>query len=305
MLEPGCFSYTRCIMTDRETVLSEILKHRYAHRGLHHKPEVPENSLLAFKKAFDRGFGAEFDVHLTKDGKLAVIHDSGLKRVTTVRSDHLPVLPENAAIECEMTFVSEAIIEEITLEEAKRYPLEESDERIPELIEVLELAAGRVPLIVELKPHGGNHEELCDKVMEVLREYEKKYPDAIYCVESFNSFAVLTMKKKYPDVIRGQLGSDLIADYKARVPGDPREGTKFDMVTNTLVRDLKMNRLTDPDFVAYSYDHKRNRAFRAFGGAKIFYTIKDPLDLAVGEGLGAACIFERFEPESNMRGGKI
>ncbi len=288
-------------MTDRGTVLSEILKYRYAHRGLHHKPDVPENSLLAFKNAFDRGFGAEFDVHLTWDGKLAVIHDYGLKRVTTVRSDHLPVLPENASVECETAFRSDELIEELTLEEAKRYPLEESDERIPEMREVLELAAGKHPLIIELKPAGGNHEELCDKVMEELKGYE----GGIYCVESFNSFAVLTMKKKYPDVIRGQLGSDLIADYKARVPDDPREGTKFDMVTNTLVRDLRMNRLTDPDFVAYSYDHKRNRAFRAFGGAKIFYTIKDPLDLAVGEGLGAACIFERFEPESNMRGGKI
>jgi len=292
-------------MTDRETVLSEILKYRFAHRGLHHKPEVPENSLLAFENAFEKGFGVEFDVHLTSDSKLAVIHDSGLRRVTTVRNDHLPVLPENAAIECSYTVGSDDIIEEITLEQAKSYPLEESDERIPEFREVLELAAGRSPLIIELKPHGGNHEELCDKVMEDLREYEKKYPEGLYCVESFNSFAVLTMKKKYPDVIRGQLGSDLIADYKARVQGDPREGVKFDPMTNTLVRDLRLNPLTEPDFVAYNYDHKRNRAFRAFGGAKIFYTIKDPLDLAVGEGLGAACIFERFIPSSPLKSGEI
>ena len=141
--------------------------------------------------------------------------------------------------------------------------------------------------------------------MEDLREYEKKYPEAIYCVESFNSFAVLTMKKKYPDVVRGQLGSDLIADYKARVQGDPREGVKFDPMTNTLVRDLRLNRLTEPDFVAYNYEHKRNRAFREFKGAKIFYTIKDPLDLAVGEGLGAACIFERFVPANPMKDGEI
>ena len=292
-------------MKDRNIVLEELKKYRFAHRGLHHKPDVPENSLLAFEKAFEKGFGAEFDVHLTKNNKLAVIHDSGLKRVTTVRSDHLPVIPENAHIECETSFRTAMLIEEITLEEAKKYPLEESDERIPELREVLELAAGRVPLIIELKPHGGNHEELCDLVMEEMRRYEEKYPEAVYCVESFNSFAVLTMKKKYPEVVRGQLGSDLIADYKARVPGDPREGVKFDPVTNTLVRDLRMNHLTEPDFVAYNYDHKRNKAFRAFDGAKVFYTIKDPIDLAVGEGLGAVCIFERFVPGSPMRGEKI
>jgi len=234
---------------DRETVLSEILKYRYAHRGLFHKPEVPENSLLAFRMACEKGFGIEFDVHLTKDGKLAVLHDNGLKRVTSVRSDHLPVIPENAQIECEITIGSDALIEELTLEEAKQYPLEESDERIPEMREVLELVAGRVPLIVELKPNGGNHEKLCAEVMKELRKYEEDYPDAVYCVESFNSFAVLTMKKKFPDVVRGQLGSDLILDYKARVPNDPREGVKFDQLTNTLVRDLRFNPLTAPDLI--------------------------------------------------------
>lgn len=289
----------------REVVLKEILRYRYAHRGLFHKPDVPENSLLAFKKACERGFGIEFDVHLTKDGKLAVIHDAGLRRVTTVRSDHMPVTPENAGIECEITVGSSGLIEEMTLEEAKQYPLEESDERIPELKEVLDLVAGRVPLIVELKPQGGNHDVLCAKVMDELRKYEEDYPDAVYCVESFNSFAVLSMKRNYPDVIRGQLGSDLILDFKARVPNDPREGVKFDRLTNTLVRDLRLNPLTVPDFVAYKYEHKRNQAFRAFKGAKIFYTIKDPLDLAIGEGLGAACIFEGFVPESNLKGEKI
>ena len=285
---------------DKQNTLEELLKHRYAHRGLHHKPDVPENSLLAFGKAADLGFGIEFDVHMTRDGKLAVIHDSGLKRVTTVRSDHLAVIPENAEIACETTVGSEDIIEDMTLEEAKCFPLEESDERIPEFREVLELIAGRVPMIIELKPHEGNHEELCKKVMEELKDYE-----GLYCIESFNSFAVHTMKKLFPEVVRGQLGSDLNMDYKARVKDDPRESFKYDLLTNTLVRDLKMNRLTLPDFVAYRFEHKRNSAFRAYEGAKILWTIRDPLDLAVGEGLGAACIFERFVPESPMRGGKI
>ena len=158
-------------MKNRNIVLEELKKYRFAHRGLHDKPEVPENSLLAFERACERGFGIEFDVHLTKNGKLAVMHDSGLKRVTTVRSDHLPVIPENAHIECTTTFRTAMIIEEITLEEAKKYPLEESDERIPELKEVLDLVAGRVPVIVELKPREGNHEELVKKVMEEVDEY--------------------------------------------------------------------------------------------------------------------------------------
>ena len=284
----------------KEDVLRELLKYRYAHRGLHHKPTVPENSLMAIGLAAEKGFGIELDVHLTRDGKLAVMHDHGLKRVTTVRSDHLAVVPENAAIPCETTVGCKGVIEDMTLAEAKSYPLEESDERVPEFREVLELIAGRVPMIIELKPVNGNQDDLCKKVMSELEGYE-----GLYCVESFNSFAVMSMKKLFPDIVRGQLGSDLAADYKARVTNDPREGGKFGKVANTMVKDLVMNRMTLPDFVAYKFEHKRNSTFRAYKGAKIFWTIKDPIDLAVGEGMGAACIFEGFVPESPLRGETI
>jgi glycerophosphoryl diester phosphodiesterase len=41
----------------------------------------PENTLLAFTEAAKAGFdGAELDVHLTRDGKLAVFHDFRMKR---------------------------------------------------------------------------------------------------------------------------------------------------------------------------------------------------------------------------------
>ena len=285
---------------NKEDVLKELLKYRYAHRGLHNKPVVPENSLLAFEKAAEKGFGIELDVHLTLDGKLAVIHDSSLRRTTSRRADHLPLLPEHAKKECRIFTACTARIEDITLEEARYFTLEESEERIPEFRDVLDLIAGRVPMIIELKPVGGNHKELADKVMAELENYE-----GFYCVESFNSFAVLYLAKAYPEVVRGQLGSDLIADYNARVKNDPRDGVKFDRFTNTLVRDLRLNVLTHPDFVAYNYKHRKVPAFRNFKGAKLFFTIKDPIDLAVGEGLGVTCIFERFTPESPLVGENI
>ena len=55
---------------------------RYAHRGLHDMSlGIPENSMAAFRRAVEHGFGAELDVHLLADGELAVIHDSSLARV--------------------------------------------------------------------------------------------------------------------------------------------------------------------------------------------------------------------------------
>ena len=57
-----------------------LRKYRYAHRGYHGKDLAPENSILAYKEAIRRGFGVELDVHLMRDGNLAVIHDASLLR---------------------------------------------------------------------------------------------------------------------------------------------------------------------------------------------------------------------------------
>ena len=61
---------------------------QYAHRGLHNRElGIPENSMAAFRKARELGYGVELDVHLTKDGQLAVIHDKSLKRTTGVDAE--------------------------------------------------------------------------------------------------------------------------------------------------------------------------------------------------------------------------
>ena len=49
--------------------MAALRKFRYAHRGLYDKEAgIPENSLPAFSRAIARGFGAELDVHLLRDG---------------------------------------------------------------------------------------------------------------------------------------------------------------------------------------------------------------------------------------------
>jgi glycerophosphoryl diester phosphodiesterase len=54
----------------------------FAHRGL--SSLAPENTMAAFSLARETGIpGVELDVHLTSDGKLAVIHDHTTARVST------------------------------------------------------------------------------------------------------------------------------------------------------------------------------------------------------------------------------
>ena len=54
----------------------------YAHRGLFdHSAGIPENSLAAFRRAVDAGYGIELDVQLTADGVPVVFHDGTLARM--------------------------------------------------------------------------------------------------------------------------------------------------------------------------------------------------------------------------------
>ena len=156
---------------EKSVLIQELLKHRYAHRGLHAKPTIPENSMAAFARAVEAGYGIELDLHLTRDGKLAVIHDASLKRTCGVNLK----------------------IEDLTLAEARDYPLEESDERIPEFCDFLRLVDGKVPLVVELKAEGRNEKALTDAAMRALADYT-----GLYCVESFSPAVVDYLKKLIP-----------------------------------------------------------------------------------------------------------
>lgn len=54
----------------------------WGHRGAYH--QAPENTLTSFRKAIELGAdGIEFDVQLTKDCEIVVVHDETIDRVST------------------------------------------------------------------------------------------------------------------------------------------------------------------------------------------------------------------------------
>ncbi|MDE6129711.1 MAG: glycerophosphodiester phosphodiesterase, partial [Lachnospiraceae bacterium] len=106
----------------------------YAHRGLHdNASEAPENSMEAFQKAVDAGFGIELDVQLSADKIPVVFHDFSLKRACGV----------------------EGKVADYTYEELQQFTLFDSEQRIPQFCDVLKAVDGRVPLIIEDKIPGG------------------------------------------------------------------------------------------------------------------------------------------------------
>ncbi len=160
----------------------EILNGLYiAHRGFHGVFEnTPENSLPAFSRAVELGFGIEIDIHLTKDGKVVVFHDDTLTRICGV----------------------DGRVEEMTLAELKKLRLLKTDCRIPTLSECLRVIDGRVPLLIEFKCNSLKCDELCRAADKILSNYHGKY-----LIQSFYPTVLRWYKMHRKTVCRGQLAS--------------------------------------------------------------------------------------------------
>lgn len=238
----------------------------YAHRGLH-REGIPENSMAAFRSALECGYGIELDIHLLKDGNLAVMHDSLLNR-TTGQPGH---------------------IEDLSTEDLSSYHLEGTDETIPEFMDVLTLFNGKAPIIVELKPEGGNQHMLAEAAYRMLKSYK-----GTYCIESFDPHCIQWMRKNAPDVIRGQLSENFC---KGR--------NDFSDLARFAMTHLLTNFMTVPDFIAYNFAHRNDsisnrlcqKLWKAQGVSWTLRTRED-YDTALSEGL--LPIFENFIPESHM-----
>ncbi|MBO4819281.1 MAG: hypothetical protein J5528_03990, partial [Firmicutes bacterium] len=234
---------------ERKEKLEVLRSFKYTHRGYHDKPHIPENSMAAFMRTKERGWGSEMDIRLMKDGNLGISHDSNLKRVTGF----------------------DVHIEDLTKEDLGKYYLEESEEHVPLFEDLLEL---RIPLIVELKVENGNYKELSEAAWERLKDY-----DAPYCIESFDPRVVLWFKKNHPEVIRGQLAQDYSKEAQVHVSG----------LMKTMLRDLWFNPIIKPDFVAYRFSDRQNKYLRRYvrkGGQEVSWTIrtKEDYDTAVKDG---------------------
>lgn len=241
--------------------MEELRRWNYAHRGLH-GGSLPENSMAAFRAALDGGYGIELDLHLTKDGNLAVIHDSLLQRTTG----------------------AEGRIEDLTTADLKNYHLEGTTETIPTFREVLELFGGKAPMIVELKPVGGNHAALAAEACRQLESYS-----GAYCIESFDPRCLFWLKKHRPQIIRGQLSMNFF-----RHP----EGQPF--LIQLLLTCHLLNFLSRPDFIAYKFaDRNRLGCFlcrRLWHIQGVSWTIRTPEDHAQARTEGWLSIFEGFRP---------
>lgn len=237
--------------------IDEALITDYAHRGLHGNG-IPENSLLAFEKAVENGYGIELDIQLSKDGEVMVFHDYTLLRMTGVDKK----------------------LCELTATELGQIKLADSDQYIPTFKQVLELVNGRVPLLVELKGEDLNS-SLCQKAGDLLKDYKGKY-----CVESFNPLLIKNIKKFLPDTVCGQLYINLCRDKKKYT------------ILNILLTLMMFNFLAKPDFIAYCKEDRKFfpvlLAVKLHKAPNFVWTIRGKEEFDEAHSLGEHPIFEKI-----------
>ena len=235
-----------------------FINFKIAHRGLHSE-SVSENSMQAFRLAIENNYAIEIDIHLMKDGELAVVHDSNLKRVTG----------------------HEVIVEDLTSAELEKYPLSMDGQTIPVLKDVLKLIDGAVPLLIELKFNDTFDEGQADALLKHLESYP--YKDMI-ALQSFNPHAVKYLKEHTEEYSVGFLTS-----YKLG---------KGKFITY-LLKSLKLLKRMHADFISYDINYLPNKYVtkrRKKGMQVLTWTINSEEKLEKARQVADNIIFEKINP---------
>ncbi|MFT4026328.1 MAG: glycerophosphodiester phosphodiesterase family protein [Novosphingobium sp.] len=226
----------------------------FAHRGLHGNGSA-ENSLAAFAAAIERGFGIECDVQRSGDGQAMVFHDWDLDRLTG----------ESGAVM------------DRTARRLAAIPLTGSTDTIPSLRRVLDLVAGRVPLLIEVKSKREHRVAgLCLAVRRALEGYRGQH-----AVMSFDPRVGRWFAEHSPFTVRGLV----VTEENART------------LSGNLRRHLALWHAR-PDFLAYDvrdFPSKFAASQRARGIPVTSWTVRSPelrakaaehADAPIAEGAG-------------------
>jgi glycerophosphoryl diester phosphodiesterase len=202
-----------------------------AHRAYHDRNSGrPENSRGAIFAAVEAGYNIEIDVQLSSDAVAMVFHDYELRRLTH----------------------SAGRIGALSAKDLSEVRLRDCNEGIPTLREVLNIIAGRVGILIEIKDQDGamgtNVGPLEADVADALQGYAGPV-----AVMSFNPNSIAAFRKLSPETPVGLTTSAYspegwpllpaaTRDYLREIPDVDRVGASF---ISHEAADLRRPRVTD------------------------------------------------------------
>lgn len=218
-----------------------VRRYRIGHRGA--AGHAPENTLAAIKAGITAGVDlVELDVQVTRDSILVIMHDKRVDRTTN----------------------GSGYVSEMNLCEMRK--LDAGDgEKVPTLVEVLDLARGNVGLMLEIISPG-----IAEQVLSAVQTSGFKEP-VIYA--SFLHSELLQIRQ-----------SDPAALTLALLEGEPIDSTAFARDARVTHVGLGIDSLTSR-FV----ESLHKESYLVF-----VYTVNDKRDVAVVKGMGVDGVISDF-----------
>jgi glycerophosphoryl diester phosphodiesterase len=247
-----------------KSALSWLTARPIAHRGLHNPAQaVVENTASAALAAIAGRYAIEADLQVSADGEAMVHHDDALGRVT----DGVGALRNMSATAL------------------KRVAFRATADRMMALGDLLDLVAGRVTLVLELKSRFDGDLRLAARTARLLASY--RGPVAVM---SFDPALIIEMHRLAPGIVCGIVAGRRCPPlvWKFLKPAQRLELT-------FLLHGLKSR----PAFLAYRVDDLAAIAPRTarlvFGLPLLAWTVRSAQDRAMASRFADQIIFEGFE----------
>lgn len=168
-----------------------------AHRGF--SGRYPENTNIAFAKALTEGYcdGIEVDVHMTKDDKVVIIHDSKLDRTTTGTG-----------------YIKDYTLDELLeFDAGVKYSEKYKGEKILCIKSAIELAKKyNVKLYIEIKDSDIEYKEITEQVIDRVKTLEAE--DRVI-LSSYNTETLKRIKEVDPQIKTSLLCRDMPWDIRS------------------------------------------------------------------------------------------
>lgn len=246
--------------------LGWLIARPIAHRGLHDVAAgVIENSIPAAEAAIAGRFGIECDVQLSADGEAMVFHDFVLDRLTETTG----------------------AVAALTADALAAITLKGSTARIPTLSGFLDLIAGRVPLVIEIKSRFNGDLALTRRAAEIVSA--RAGQPIVF--KSFDPDIVAALRDLAPAVPRGIVAMN---DYSYD------DFSHLDAAKRHAMANLLHFSESRPDFLSWKVVDLESAApylcRNALGMPLMSWTVRTPADREKAARHADQMVFEGFTP---------
>lgn len=250
---------------------------------------APENTLMAFKNCVENGSFAidifEFDLHITQDGELILLHDDTFDRT----SDSVEAFGQEGVLPSEKTYEELRVLnlgENFTTDSGETPYKGLRGDDVPEDLKVVRLRDifdylapyGEYSFIIEIKDADDLGRKAADELYAILKEYNML---SRVVVGTFHGEISQYMDDTYPDMLRSAGIRETVDFYFSSLLGIRHKTEYYKFAALQIPDDDYVFNLGTTRLVNYA--HKYDIAVQ-------YWTINDPDDVRHLSAIGADAI---------------